>query len=115
VTRLAAARAMTEAELQEQVRVMCAQLGLFHYHPHYSQRSTPGWPDSVIIGARVLFRELKSEQGTLTAEQRDVGERLTRAGQDWAVWRPRDLLNGTVGRQLAAAAVQPALWEGTPP
>jgi hypothetical protein len=112
--RLAAARAMTEAELQQHVRDLCADLGLYHYHPHYSRRSEPGWPDSVIVGSRVLFRELKSEHGTLAAAQRDLGERLRRAGQDWAVWRPRDLYSGAIGRQLAAIAAHPRLWEGSP-
>jgi len=112
--RLAAARAMSEAELQQHVRDLCAALRLSHYHPHYSRRSEPGWPDSVIIGARILFRELKSEQGALSPAQRDVRDRLTRAGADWALWRPRDLYSGAIGNQLAAIADHPRLWEGAP-
>lgn len=111
--RLAAARAMTEAELQDRIRSMCDSLGLAVQHIHDPRRSwLPGWPDLVIIGDRTIYRELKTERGTLSPEQRDVGGRLTRAGQDWAVWRPRDLLTGTIGRQLAdAAAIQPRLWD----
>ncbi len=96
---------MTEAELQEHVRLMCAQLRLYHYHPHDSRRSAPGWPDSVIIGpGGIIFRELKTQTGRLSADQKHVGYLLTAAGLSWAVWRPSDLASGTIGRQLAALA-----------
>jgi len=49
-----------------------------------------GWPDLVLVGhGRVLFRELKTDKGTLTAEQQEWGEWLTANRQDWAVWRPK--------------------------
>jgi hypothetical protein len=95
---------MTEAELQEKVRAMCAQLGLYHYHPHDSRRSSAGWPDSVIISQRtrrMIFRELKTESGTLTSEQKRVGYLLVAAGEDWAVWKPHDLHDGSIGAELA--------------
>lgn len=96
---------MTERELQEQVRLMCSQLGLYHYHPHDSRRSTAGWPDSVIIGrAGIIFRELKTQSGQLSADQRQVGYLLAACGLSWEVWRPADLLDGTIGAQLAALA-----------
>jgi hypothetical protein len=60
----------------------------------------PGWPDLVIIGSHVLYRELKTETGVLSAEQKRVGGRLADAGADWAVWRPRDLRSGVIERQL---------------
>ncbi|WP_300613239.1 hypothetical protein [Trebonia sp.] len=101
--RLAAARAMSEAALQDHVRALCDGLGLAVQHVHDPRRSwLPGWPDLTVIGSRVIYRELKSEQGTVSAEQRDVGQRLTDAGQDWAVWRPAQLLSGEIGRQLAS-------------
>jgi|SRR5215472_17895169 len=96
---------MSEAELQERVRGMCAQLGLYHYHPHDSRRSEPGWPDSTIIGPNgVMFRELKNATRQLTSAQRAVGYRLQALSQDWAVWRPADLLSGRVAAELAALA-----------
>lgn len=98
---------MTEAELQEHVRLMCAQLRLYHYHPHDSRRSTAGWPDSVIIGpAGIIFRELKTERGQLSSKQREVGYLLAQHGLSWEVWRPADLTSGVIGRQLAALAGQ---------
>jgi hypothetical protein len=105
------AAAMPEAELQEAVRRMCVGLGLFHFHVLNAKGCAPGWPDSVIIGKRVIFRELKSEHGSLTADQRRVGDMLKRAGQSWAVWRPSDLLDGSIAKELTAvAAVQMELF-----
>jgi hypothetical protein len=40
--------------------------------------------------ARVLFRELKLDDTYLKPEQDDWRILLTRAGLDWAEWRPRD-------------------------
>ncbi len=114
--RLAAARAMSEAELQDHVRQLATDLGLAVQHITNPRRSwLPGWPDLTIIGSRVLYRELKSERGALTPEQRDVGQRLTDAGADFAVWRPRDLLSGHVARQLASITgrqIALPLWAG---
>ena len=100
---------MTEAELQEQVRLMCGQLGLFHYHPHDSRRSEPGWPDSVIIRpGRLMFRGLKSASGRLTSEQTafryliDAHPAPWRV--DWQLWRPADLVSRRIQRDLVAAA-----------
>lgn len=108
----AAAKAMPERELQEAVRRMCADLGLFHYHPLSSKGCEPGWPDSTILSERrVIFRELKSQAGVVTPAQADVGRKLRAAGQSWKVWRPTDLIDGTIGQELAVlAAIQGTLW-----
>ena len=110
------AAAMTERELQEHVRQLCAGLGLFHYHTRSSKGSAPGWPDSVIIGrGGILFRELKTEHGTVSPEQRHVGDLLTRAGGNFAVWRPRHLVDGTISRELTSlAAIQLELFGAAP-
>ena len=92
---------MTEAELLSQVREKCGELGLYTYHTDNSFGCEKGWPDLVIVGSRVLFRELKAAT-MLTPEQRDTGWKLKRAGQDWAVWWPKDLGNGNIERQLQA-------------
>jgi hypothetical protein len=98
---------MSEAELQRLVEELCARLGLSCYHTYDSRRSTPGFPDCVIVGERILFRELKSRDGVLTPEQRRWGSRITRAGGDWAVWRPVDWQNMTIMNQLLT--IRPAL------
>jgi len=98
---------MTERELQEQVRLMCTQLGLYHYHTHDSRHSAPGFPDCWILNARtgrVIYRELKTQTGQLTTRQKALGYALTAGGHDWTVWRPHDLMDGSVGAELAALA-----------
>ena len=98
---------MTERELQEQVRLMCTQLGLYHYHTHDSRRSNSGFPDSFIMNrrtGRLIWRELKTQYGQITSDQRAVGYALTAGGHDWAVWRPADLLDGSIAAELAALA-----------
>lgn len=100
-----AARAMSERQLQNQVRELCTRLGLVVEHVEDSRRGRTwcaGWPDLVIVGNRVIYRELKREGGALSAEQRTVGAALERAGADWAVWRPRHLLDGTIIATLTA-------------
>lgn len=93
---------MSEDELQEHVRKMCKDLGLSAQHVHDSRRCwLPGWPDLFLFGPRgAIARELKSEQGRVTPEQRSTGAKLICAGISWTVWRPRDLFSGTIAEQL---------------
>jgi hypothetical protein len=93
---------VTEAELQHLVEELCARLHLAHYHTFDSRRSVPGFPDSVIVGTEILFRELKTAEGELTTPQRRWGSRLERAGGNWAVWQPVDWSNMTIMNQLLA-------------
>jgi hypothetical protein len=106
------AATMLEDELQEYVRSYCRDLGLPIQHVQDTRRSwLPGWPDLVILGSRILWRELKTETNSLSPEQRAVGARITRAGGNWAVWRPRDLFSGVILRQLEEiAGVQAELF-----
>lgn len=96
------AHAMTEAELAEHIRELCKGYGLWSYHTHDSRRSNPGWPDLVVVGQGVIYRELKRERGTVSKAQWDVGYRLLKAGQDWKIWRPSDLLSKKIHRELEA-------------
>ena len=92
----------------ENVRSLCADLGLYAYHAADSRRSWgAGFPDLVIAGPRgILFREAKTENGALTRGQKLWGYRLAESGGDWQVWKPRDLRPlgpghpGTIQRQL---------------
>lgn len=97
--------AMTEREFQAHVCRLADDLGLYWHHNTISIRSRRGWPDLAILGnGAAIFAELKTERGRLTPDQRAVGSRITRAGLVWVTWRPAGLLDGTIGRQLAAIA-----------
>ena len=93
---------MSERELEEHVRKLCDGYGLLSYHTRDSRRSVRGFPDFVICGRRVLFRELKTAKGRVTAEQREWIHRLIAAGADAGVWRPADLVDGRAAKELAA-------------
>jgi hypothetical protein len=104
-SQLRIARAMPEAELQEEVRAMCRSLGLIIQHVENSLQGrvwVRGWPDLEIIGEAILYRELKRQDQDPTADQRLIGRAIRRGGGDWDVWRPSDLLDGTIARQLTA-------------
>ena len=99
----AQASAMTERDLLEQCRAAAKTLGLLCYHTHDSRRSEPGFPDLVIVGRRgVLIRELKRQRGTLTSAQSVWLDALEDAGVSAGVWRPADLIDGTVLDQMRA-------------
>ena len=94
--------AMTEAHLQREVRRLVALYGLFEFHVPNSKGCRPGWPDLVIVGTRMIFRELKKAYENPSASQRDVGYKLQAAGADWSIWRPLDLESGLIARELEA-------------
>lgn len=91
--------------LEANLRRLMKYYHLYGFHARSAIGSEAGWPDWVIIGPTgILFRELKSQRGELTVEQRRVGSKLAKVGQDWAVWRPQHLLDGTIERRLSAIA-----------
>ena len=50
-----------------------------------------GFPDLVLLQGRdVLWRELKTDKGRVSEAQAAWGAALIDAGEDWAVWRPKD-------------------------
>lgn len=96
----------TERWLQDQVRALCAGLGLAVQHIERSDLAKawlPGWPDLWIAGpGGILYRELKGPQGRMDREQLRVGGIITKAGGNFNVWYPRDLLTGRIQRELTA-------------
>lgn len=101
-----AAFAMSEDELQENVRELCKLLGLDVQHINDSRRCwLPGWPDLWIAGdGGILHRELKDMRNSVSLDQRRVGSRIIRSGGDWAIWRPIDWVDGTIRHALEALA-----------
>lgn len=62
-----------------------------------------GFPDLTLVRVRdqrLVFVELKAEDGRLSVEQEDVLMTLTAAGQECHVWRPSDLDSGEITRVL---------------
>jgi len=97
---------MTEIELEREVRRLLVVHGLSKaaFHVPDSRRVTPGLPDWIIIGSRVLWRELKDPYDGLSQPQWHIGYLLLEAGQDWAVWRPADYATGRIDAELRALA-----------
>jgi hypothetical protein len=93
---------MSEASLQEIVLKLARITGWLCYHTHDSRRSEPGFPDLVMVrGRRILFVELKTARGKLTAEQDKWIQALREAGNEALVWRPCNWTDGTIERNLA--------------
>lgn len=49
-----------------------------------------GFPDTVAVRERVVYAELKRDDGRRTPDQRMWGDRLIAAGQEYYCWRPAD-------------------------
>ena len=95
---------MTEKELEGLVKDTAASFGWMRYHTFDSRRSTPGFPDDVLVHpttGRLLFRELKTEKGAVTEAQTLWLETLHEAKAPSAsVWRPKDWHSGRIVSEL---------------
>jgi hypothetical protein len=111
---MAIAAAMSEDRgddsLEAHLRRLMKDLGLTGFHVEKSldveknrkNVSVKGWPDWTIRGPRgVLFRELKSQRGRVTPEQREWLDALAANGMNVGVWRPASLLSGAIAAELA--------------
>jgi hypothetical protein len=96
--------------LDAHVRRLMADLGLWGFHVEQSldvetkraNVSRRGWTDWVIFGTGILYRELKTETGTLKPDQVKMRDRILAAGGNWGLWRPSDLLSKRIHRELTA-------------
>jgi hypothetical protein len=98
---------MTEAALQRHVEALARSLGWWPWHARNPIGSVAGLPDLILIHPVhkvVAFRELKTMKGRLSPAQREVIAMLTKAGQDVAVWRPDDYLEGRIQQWLTRPA-----------
>lgn len=84
---------MTEAELQGWVATSARMLGWLVYHTYDSRRSEAGYPDTTLVrGSRLVYAELKSMRGKVTAAQQQWLDALRRVpGVEVYVWRPDEL------------------------
>lgn len=114
-SRLALARTMTEDDLKEAVVAAAGLHGwlVHHCRPARVHRgdadawATPvegnvGFVDLVLAhpSRGVLFRELKSERGTLDDAQRLWLATLSNGGANVGIWRPRDWVGGAIDLEL---------------
>lgn len=83
---------ISEAQFFEQVRHWATQQGWLIYHTYDSRRSYAGFPDTVFVRPpRVIFAELKREDGRMTREQWTWYDQLKACGAEVYIWRPSDL------------------------
>lgn len=103
---------LTEVEWSGQVADLARMLGWRRYHTFNSKKSHSGFPDETLVRDRIVFLELKTEQGRLSPAQRDWLGDLIGAGAEVYVARPRDLeelayvlsaRNAIAGANLAAS------------
>lgn len=78
----------SEKAFQRAVTDEAERRGWKWHHQTISKRSKSGWPDLVLMRERIIFAELKSESGTLEAEQANWRDRIQLAGGEWYLWRP---------------------------
>ncbi len=78
----------TEKEFQAAVVQEAKKLGWRVYHTHDSRKSAAGFPDLCMVRERVVFAELKTEDGRLTADQANWFEDLAAACAEVHAWRP---------------------------
>lgn len=106
---------ISEDQLLRYIIDACRKMGTVHtahFRPGLTQSGNwrtavsgdgKGWPDLTIVGpGGVLFRELKSATGSTKPEQRQWIAWLAEAGQDAAVWKPRDWFSGRIVAELEA-------------
>lgn len=97
---------MTEAEFLKLVIMKCDDNGLTWWHDYNSKRNPAGLPDLTICGTHhLIWRELKLIGESPQKEQVTWKYRLLGAGQDYAVWTPRDLSSGRIDEELISLNV----------
>lgn len=80
----------SEKDFQQAVIDLGKRNAWRHYHTYDSRRSQPGFLDLVLVRERVVWMELKSEDGELTAEQLAWVDALRAAKQEVYVMKPKD-------------------------
>ncbi len=82
---------ISEKDFRQQVVDFARLTGWHCYFTWNSMHSPKGFPDLVLVRPpELLYVELKSDTGKLTAEQEECIDILRQAGQTVFVWRPSD-------------------------
>lgn len=81
---------MTEKQFTQQIRDLARLTGWKIYHTWNSIHSEKGFPDFVMVrGGRLIFAELKTEDGKVTPEQQEWLDLLGASGKcEVYLWRP---------------------------
>lgn len=81
-----------ESHFLGRILALAKQSGWLCYHTHRSDRSAPGFPDLCLTnGDRLIFAELKTATGKVTAEQNTWLGLLRHTGRvEVYLWRPAD-------------------------
>lgn len=80
----------SEEEFRIEFERRAAELGWKTYHTKDSRKSKAGYPDETCWRDRVIFAELKDEDGKASAAQLTTIEELVAAGAEVYLWRPSD-------------------------
>lgn len=97
----------SEKAFQSQVVDAAKALGWLVYHTHDSRRSEPGFPDLVLVHEtrkQILYRELKTQTGRTSPDQKKWLGVLSAVGSDAGVWRPEDWLSLRIQSELAGGS-----------
>ena len=94
---------LSERQFQTTVMQLARLNGWCFYHTHNSRHSQAGFPDLCLVrGPRLIFAELKTDTGKLTADQEAWLIALDAVpGLEVACWRPKDW--GTIETTLKKA------------
>jgi hypothetical protein len=86
-------RSVSEKSFAAQVLEVAERYGWTRYHTHDARRSPRGFPDEVLVKPpRVIFAELKTEQGKTTRDQERWLSLFERCpGVEAYCWRPSQL------------------------
>lgn len=82
----------SEGEFQEAIEKIAKEKGWQWYHTRDSRKSRRGWPDLVLWRDRIVYMELKDEDGVASADQLTTIEQLKAAGGEVYLFRPSDWL-----------------------
>jgi hypothetical protein len=87
------AAAITERDLTSYVRDLAKTFGWRRYHTFFSVKSTPGFPDELLLrGPRLIVAELKSSTGRVSEAQSEWLEAWRQIpGAEVFTWTPEHM------------------------